>query len=488
MRKSVLMGFAAALALMGCARADAAVKLELVGKCFDRNDRAFWGYFEVVSAVKKRLGPQAEMTVRCLADKDASGKFRAASPDVLEDIFRVETVRRNYGARVADYITGLTVSNAYGENAWRVAAAYAGISPEELAAKAKQGGEQAADETYNYAKKKAIDKSIILVNGKPSASGGDLLTLLNEVNAVLPAAQRVKIPALSKQPVAAEPAPKMFVVVSKLDYAGNAAKELNDNLSASFGGKIEEIPYEAAKNNPELKDVKIEFLPYYLVENTPKTNAALGRYVEGGMVRKAGKYFAILETGANKVLLDKAASPKTLELWIMAHCPYGVMAVNTISENRKKGTFPADVKLHVRYIASTGKVENGKKSFSSMHGSAEWEEDVRQLLIQKNFPDKFWKYLDSRNRDYLSSIWETAAQEAGIDPEFIRKNFEAGKALLAEDVRASEAAGISASPTFLWEGNVTVAGMPGLKKVPGFEKIDLSEGHSGGAAAQGSCK
>lgn len=488
MRKSVFMGFAASLALMGCAQANAAVKLELVGKCFDRNDRAFWGYFEVLSAVKKRLGPQAEFSVRCMADKDSAGKFKAENPEVLADVFRVETVRKFYGARVADYLTGLTVSNAYGENAWRVAAVYAGIAPDELENRIKQGGEQAADETYNYAKKKAITQSMVFVNGKPLSSGGDLLAVLGEVNAVLPASQRIKLPALSKQSVAAGPAPKMFVVVSKLDYAGNESREFSDNLASNFNGKVEQVPYEAVKNHAELSDVKIEFLPFYLVENTVKTNAALGRYVDSGMVKKSGKYFAIMETGANKVLLDKAPAPKTLELWVMAHCPFGVMAEKAIAENKKKGTLPADVKLHVRFIATNVKNADGKKAFNSMHGSAEWEEDVRQLLIQKNFPDKFWKYLEIRNKDYQSSLWESAAQEAGVSPEFIRKHFEEGKDLLAEDARASDAAGVSASPTFLWEGNVTVSGMPGLKKVPGFEKLEIPDPRGGGAAAQGSCK
>ncbi|MBQ7392346.1 MAG: hypothetical protein IJV73_06630, partial [Clostridia bacterium] len=84
------------------------------------------------------------------------------------------------------------------------------------------------------------------------------------------------------------------------------------------------------------------------------------------------------------------------------------MAENAVIEAKKNGEFPQDQIVKIRYIVNYDKAEG----FSSMHGSGEWEEDVRQLLIAKYYPTKLWQYLAVRNKDYRSSRWDKAMKEA----------------------------------------------------------------------------
>ena len=164
----------------------------------------------------------------------------------------------------------------------------------------------------------------------------------------------------------------------------------------------------------------------------------------------------------------------------MSQCPFGTQAENSLIEAVKKKLIPDKIRVRIRYIADvTG--SGTQRSFRSLHGPAEWEENARQLLIGDMYPGKLFDYLLERNKNPNSSMWQVAAGKAGIDPDVITRKFEKGKELLARDVKIADELGINASPTFLWEGRLLISGLAGLKKIPGFEKISVK-------GSAGSCK
>ena len=173
-----------------------------------------------------------------------------------------------------------------------------------------------------------------------------------------------------------------------------------------------------------------------------------------------------------------------LDLFVMSQCPYGVRAENQIIDLMKLERLPKDLKINVRYIASEGRNGNG---FDSLHGSAEWEEDVRQIIIREKYPKKFWKYLEIRNKDYRSSLWDRAAEEAGINPRIFTKYWNFGLEKLKEDIKITEDYKVSASPTVIWQGR-TVTDMGSLGNIKGLE--GFKQNYGGGAAQaapQGQC-
>ncbi len=154
----------------------------------------------------------------------------------------------------------------------------------------------------------------------------------------------------------------------------------------------------------------------------------------------------------------KSARP-TVDLYVMAFCPYGTVAENVMSPVVKLLGSRADIRI--RYITSvTGTTV---ESVDSLHGLPEAREDLQQICINKYYPDKYWAYLDTFNEACYPSWQNAAALDA------CRKNTTAvlsidrakidacaggaeGLALLKDDEAASTKDGAYASPTMFING------------------------------------
>ncbi len=279
-----------------------------------------------------------------------------------------------------------------------------------------------------------------------------------------------------------------FVVVESEDYtAGQQDPQLAPGLARFLGGEAEvtALTYEQAQQDPKLANMDYSFLPLYLIKKTPDLRAKLEQQIAAGYVQENDDYLIFPHLTRTGVYREKEAKPGLLEVFVMSQCPFGAMAENLIIRAQQEGKIPQDVNVKLRYVVSYNP-QSG--AFQSLHGSAEWEENVRQLLIAKYYPKKLWKYLEIRNKDYRSSRWDKAMDEAGINSKKIMKKFDTeGVELLKEEAAYSQEYNISASPTFLWEGK-EVLDFGGVAQKPGLEFLNPALGRQGGAAAPaGSC-
>lgn len=104
----------------------------------------------------------------------------------------------------------------------------------------------------------------------------------------------------------------------------------------------------------------------------------------------------------------------TLELFVMSYCPFGVQAEEKIIPIVKRFGDKIDFKL--RFIA------RGKESpspqditpFTSLHGYPEVAENIRQLLIAREYPDRYLDYILCRGKK-LEKSWEDCAEKLGMD-------------------------------------------------------------------------
>jgi hypothetical protein len=223
-------------------------------------------------------------------------------------------------------------------------------------------------------------------------------------------------------------------------------------------------------------------MPLYLVEKTPLVQEKFDRYIKAGQIKEHNGNLVFEHQTRNGVYANKQLRPNELDLFVMSQCPYGVRAENQILDLMKLERLPKNLKINVRYIASE---RNGE--ISSLHGSAEWEEDVRQIIIREKYPKKFWKYLEIRNKDYRSSLWDVAAEEAGINPRIFRKYWKFGLEKLKEDMKITDEYNVSGSPTVIWQGR-TVTDMGSLGNIKGLEGFKQSYGGGAAKAApQGQC-
>ena len=150
----------------------------------------------------------------------------------------------------------------------------------------------------------------------------------------------------------------------------------------------------------------------------------------------------------------------TVELYVMAFCPYGVQAENAMKPVVDLLGSKADIQVH--FIASVGGTT--PDSVQSLHGTVEAQEDLRQVCIIKNYDQKtYWNYvmtIDSTcagkysNATAYDACWKDAATKAGIDVTKIStcSTGSEGVNLLKADADLSDAKGVSGSPTLIING------------------------------------
>ena len=140
----------------------------------------------------------------------------------------------------------------------------------------------------------------------------------------------------------------------------------------------------------------------------------------------------------------------TLELFVMSYCPYGVQAEEQLIPIVKE--FGDTIDFRLQFIAQ----EKAKPSaqditpFVSLHGYPEVAENIRQLLIAREYPDQYLDYILCRGKK-LEKSWEDCAEKLGIDVAKIQTLFDTPEAeqLFRENIRRAAELGIKASPTIL---------------------------------------
>jgi len=151
--------------------------------------------------------------------------------------------------------------------------------------------------------------------------------------------------------------------------------------------------------------------------------------------------------------IPKTDKPK-VELFVMSFCPYGNEAENTLLP--VYNLLKDKVEWNIHYIVSV----NGN-SVSSLHGQPEVNQDIRESCVLKNNGlDSFWKFVGYVNNNCGSdgNCWKDAAKSANLNADEIQSCFDSeGLNLMNQEADASNAAGVSGSPTMLINGVETSA-------------------------------
>ncbi|MXZ01395.1 hypothetical protein F4Y93_12405 [Candidatus Poribacteria bacterium] len=144
----------------------------------------------------------------------------------------------------------------------------------------------------------------------------------------------------------------------------------------------------------------------------------------------------------------------TLELFVMSYCPYGVQTAEQLIPIVKAFGDKIDFKLQFIAEEKEASSTQGITPFVSLHGYPEVAENVRQLLIAAEYPDRYLDYILCRGKK-LDKSWEDCAQKLGIDVAKIQALFDTPGAdqLFRENIKRAAALGIKASPTILIDGH-----------------------------------
>ena len=144
----------------------------------------------------------------------------------------------------------------------------------------------------------------------------------------------------------------------------------------------------------------------------------------------------------------------TLELFVMSYCPFGVQAEEKIIPIVKKFGNKIDFKL--QFIAEEKEAPSPQDitPFTSLHGYPEVAENIRQLLIAREYPNQCLDYILCRGKK-LDKSWEACAEKLGMDVAKIQALFDAPEAeeLFRANIKRAAELGIRASPTVFVDGH-----------------------------------
>ena len=145
----------------------------------------------------------------------------------------------------------------------------------------------------------------------------------------------------------------------------------------------------------------------------------------------------------------------TVELFVMSYCPYGVQTEEQLIPIVK--AFGDKIEFRLQFIAEEKEASSTQDitPFVSLHGYPEVAENIRQLLIAEEYPDRYLDYILCRGNQKLDKSWEDCAQKLGINVERIQALFDTPGAdqLFRENIKRAAALGIKASPTILIDGH-----------------------------------
>jgi hypothetical protein len=141
---------------------------------------------------------------------------------------------------------------------------------------------------------------------------------------------------------------------------------------------------------------------------------------------------------------------KSLDLFVMSHCPYGTKAMLAVKEFAD--AFGKDAAVSVHYIGDSA---NGK--LESMHGPDEVTDDLREVCAIQHYGQnqKFLDFLACRSKD-LKADWKDCTGKNGIDAGVIQKCVDSeGNGLLTASFDVASKLKIQSSPTFLVNNRTT---------------------------------
>ena len=144
----------------------------------------------------------------------------------------------------------------------------------------------------------------------------------------------------------------------------------------------------------------------------------------------------------------------TLELFVMSYCPFGVQAEEKIIPIVKEFGDQIDFKLQFIAQEKAEPSAHDITPFTSLHGYPEVAENIRQLLIAQEYPDRYLDYILCRGKK-LGKSWEDCAEKLNIDVARIQALCDAPETeqLFRENIQRAAELGVRASPTLFVDGH-----------------------------------
>ncbi len=253
-----------------------------------------------------------------------------------------------------------------------------------------------------------------------------------------------------------------YIFISSKELA-HTNELLRRNIRTPFPNAEETyLEYNSPEAKRYIKELDIKFVPFVIYDDSIITTDMFPHLIRNKMIDGLKGYYIIPDEQLKRgeiMFLERKRKSDELYIFAMGFCPYSrnteVKLINFIRQNK------LDIRLNLKYLVNIDESE-----ISSLYGPNELQEDTRQIIIQKYYPDKFLDYLLLAQ----NKTTEEALEELGLSLENVDSKKEEALKILREHFRFSKNLGITHSPTFLWENVYLIPDAEGLKQHRPFNK------------------
>ena len=180
----------------------------------------------------------------------------------------------------------------------------------------------------------------------------------------------------------------------------------------------------------------------------PKLNTSKVKTVKAASTKKAP---AKPKLTPEQVCVNMTKSDQPLlQAFVVSKCPFGLqmqrIMADMISESRDTEKY-----LRVRYIGSLDPVNN---TIKSMHGELEAQENLRQICIREEQPDKYWDYVRCYMREGKSADCQKSVSLDVDKMNSCTNDSARGLVYAQKDFELANKSKITGSPTMLMNDKI----------------------------------
>ncbi|MCX8202369.1 MAG: hypothetical protein N3G74_01005 [Candidatus Micrarchaeota archaeon] len=251
--------------------------------------------------------------------------------------------------------------------------------------------------------------------------------------------------------------PKYGIEMSMADISAKVTEYLNVNFLKSYNANA------AVKNITQVSGISI--LKIDIMQNGNKISEGEVYVTNDGQFMMVGALYNMSKSIPQidqQIQTQPEEIPKTekpnVKLFVMSYCPYGQQAENAMWPVLDILGDKINFELHFvvypsQYYAGQEDKYCLNKTYCSMHGIQELNENIRQMCIKDKYDYSVWKeYIKavslSCNYQNVDSCWESIAKSKGIDVEYVKNCYDKNAIEYAkQEYELNKKYGVQGSPT-----------------------------------------
>ena len=187
-----------------------------------------------------------------------------------------------------------------------------------------------------------------------------------------------------------------------------------------------------------------------IVKKAPEANYVLVLTGPKNVVEALARAIPTAKVEGNTLYVPKD-KVVTIDLYVMSFCPFGNQAEDVAAKLKKLFGDRIVVKPHFIIYNNNGK-------FSSLHGSQELHEDIREVCVNNIYGPSTWLNFavainNACNAQNADSCWQGVAKEQNLDVNAIEACYNADfNTIAAQEALGAQIKGVTGSPTTFIDG------------------------------------